>query len=197
MKIRFVMKRFNKYQNVPDAVLIEGYLTGNNRSFETLLERYRFKLTAYFFHRLGDWEIAEDLTQDVIEIVINKLHAHQYSEEGKFGAWVFGIAKKRLITELKRRKREVTASDEMAETIEDSDFNAEQKMISRQRNARLKAARKHLSARQHREIQLRYDEGKKHKEIAKIMHISEARSRTLCRDALNALRKKMGEDGEI
>jgi RNA polymerase sigma-70 factor (ECF subfamily) len=190
------MKRNKEYKHMSDADLVGGYLAGDDHAFEELFGRYRPELLIFIFHKLGDWEKAEDMLQDVFTDVIKELKSHAYHENGKFRGWLFEHARNTVADEIRKLMRHPRKKDAEPEMLPDNNPTIEENIISRQEYSRLKTARKHLSSRHQREIQLRYDEGKSHREISEIMHISEARSRTLCRDAINSLRKWMGKNGE-
>jgi RNA polymerase sigma-70 factor, ECF subfamily len=199
------MKSLTNNDSQRDAALIAGFLAGDKHSFEILYDQYKHQLLAWFFLRCQDWEKAEDLTAEVFLRCLKELAANKYREEGHCYAWIFKHAKNVWHEEQRRMIRhphaETPGEDEddvMPGELVDEEPSEEEDIISeeedrkrRRERSRVKAGLKQLSARQRQELQLRYNEGKSHKEIADIMGISEAGSRSLCRKAVNNLRKHM------
>ena len=69
---------------------------GDPEAIAALYRHYADGIYRYLFYRLGDAETAEDLTADVFLKMIEDLP--RYEERGlPFGAWLFRIARARLI----------------------------------------------------------------------------------------------------
>ena len=197
------MKRNNPKHQLSDAALVAGYLAGDDHAFEELFVRYRPELLGYFFHHFSDWDKAEDLTEEVFRRVLEEFRKGAYREEGKFRGWIFEHVHNVMKEELRRLSHhpehmnaEQDEADDHSVAPADDAPTPEEKMMTRQQYSLLKKGKKHLTKRQHRNLQLRYAEGKSHAEIAKIMHTTEAGSRSLCRKAINSLRMWMKRNGE-
>ena len=67
-----------------DRELIRAYRTGNERAFETLLNRYQAGVFTKIQFIVRDAEIANDLFQDTWIKVVQILKTGKYVEEGKF-----------------------------------------------------------------------------------------------------------------
>src|SRR3989304_5268858 len=73
-------------------------------ALEALYQTYYPKIYNYAFLQMGDVHAAEDLASDVMLKMIESIQ--KYSFRGlPFGAWVFRIARNRLIDLHRRRKR--------------------------------------------------------------------------------------------
>ena len=60
---------------VEDSVeLIERILDGDKQAFNTLISKYQKRTHALAWKMTGDYETAEEITQDVFIKIYNKLH---------------------------------------------------------------------------------------------------------------------------
>lgn len=88
---------------------------GDPEAIAALYRHYADGIYRYLFYRLGDAEMAEDLTADVFLKMIEDLP--RYEERGlPFGAWLFRIARARLVDHWRRQHRHPTAALEDTET---------------------------------------------------------------------------------
>ena len=92
--------------NQPDDVRLAA--SGDQAAWTRLVGEYAPRVYALLHSRCRDAELAEEITQAVFASVAEKLPV--YSEQGKFGPWVFQIAMNRWRDELRRRQRQRTAS---------------------------------------------------------------------------------------
>lgn len=92
--------------NQPDDVRLAA--SGDEAAWARLVGEYAPRVYALLHSRCRDADLAEEITQAVFASVAEKLPA--YSEQGKFGPWVFQIAMNRWRDELRRRQRQRTAA---------------------------------------------------------------------------------------
>ena len=81
--------------SLSDRDLIRAYREGDERAFETLLNRYQSGVFSKIVFVVRDHEVANDLFQDTWIKVVKVLKSGKYVEEGKFGPWVMRIAPQR------------------------------------------------------------------------------------------------------
>jgi len=81
-----------------------------------LLARYRERVLIWCWRVVDDRELALDLAQEVLLNAFNRLSS--YEHDGRFGAWLFTIARHRCLSELRRRKIPM-AEDAVLEWIAD------------------------------------------------------------------------------
>lgn len=89
---------------VTDDELMVSFQDGDDSAFNELAGRYRDKLRGWAHRQTRDWHSAEDLTQDVLMSV--SLRAASYIPKGKLSAWIFRIARNRMIDIIRRQKHE-------------------------------------------------------------------------------------------
>ena len=90
---------------LPDYILIEQYLKGDNESFEILLSKYKQRIYSFIYSKIRDNEIADDIFQDTFIKVIQTLKKGSYSEKGRFVSWVMRIAHNLIIDYFRRQQR--------------------------------------------------------------------------------------------
>ncbi|MEO1449166.1 MAG: sigma-70 family RNA polymerase sigma factor, partial [Bacteroidota bacterium] len=88
-----------------DRDLIKGFVAGNDRCFDVLLNRYKTKVFTTIYLIVKDRDIAEDLFQDVMIKVVRMIRAGKYNEEGKFLPWVVRIARNLAIDHFRKVQR--------------------------------------------------------------------------------------------
>ncbi|MBU3728349.1 MAG: sigma-70 family RNA polymerase sigma factor [Phycisphaerales bacterium] len=90
----------------PDDVRLAA--SGDEAAWSRLVAEYSPRVYALLHSRCRDADLAEEITQAVFASVAEKLPV--YSEQGRFGPWVFQIAMNRWRDELRRRQRQRTAT---------------------------------------------------------------------------------------
>ncbi len=84
------------YSIFEDSQLIH-YARQDAQAFEALYLRYLPRLYRYCLHRVGDVHQAEDISAQVFFEVLNGLLNGKFKEDGCFPAWLFTIARRRVI----------------------------------------------------------------------------------------------------
>ena len=89
-----------------DDKLVALYAKGNNKAFDTLLNRHKNRVYSYIFRIVKDNDIADDIFQDTFVKAITTISQGRYSENGKFGAWISRIAHNLIIDYYRQEKSE-------------------------------------------------------------------------------------------
>lgn len=156
-----------------------------------LYETYYPKIYNYAFLQMGDVQAAEDLASDVMLKMLESIH--KYNFRGlPFGAWVFRIARNRLIDLHRRRKRrgEVDLSETISGTLASPESMAERAL----ERGQLQVALKHLTDEQRQVIVLKFIQGFDNRSVGRIMGRSEGAVKSLQHRALGALRRVLAQE---
>jgi RNA polymerase sigma-70 factor (ECF subfamily) len=161
-------------------------------ALRALYEKYYPKIYNYGFLQMGDVHAAEDLAADVMLKMIESVRSYKF-QGLPFGAWVFRIARNRLIDLHRKRKRrgEVDLSETLASTLASPAALAE-RAIER---GQLQVALKHLTDEQRQVIVMKFIEGFDNRSVGRIMGRSEGAIKSLQHRALAALRRVLYEEG--
>ena len=160
-------------------------------ALKSLYETYYPKIYSYAFLQMGDVHAAEDLASDVMLKMLESIKS--YKLRGlPFGAWVFRIARNRLIDLHRRRRRrgEIDLSESIASVLASPQALAE-RAIER---GQIQVALRHLTDEQRQVIVLKFMEGFDNRSIGKIMGRSEGAIKSLQHRALGSLRRVLYEE---
>jgi RNA polymerase sigma-70 factor (ECF subfamily) len=90
---------------VADSILVQNYISGDEKSLEILINKHNQRLTSFIYSKIQDRAITEDIFQDTFIKVIKTLKRGAYNEEGKFLPWVMRIAHNLIIDHFRKNKR--------------------------------------------------------------------------------------------
>ena len=90
-----------------DVQLIQRTLSGDDAAFGILLQRYQKSVHALVWRKLGDFHIAEDITQETFLQAYKKLST--LKNHNQFAGWLYVIAD-RLCIDWSRKRRLITES---------------------------------------------------------------------------------------
>ena len=155
-------------------------------ALESLYQVYYPKIYNYAFMQMGDIQAAEDLASDVMLKMLESLKSYRFKGL-PFGAWVFRIARNRLIDLHRRRRRrgEVDLSETLSSALASPHTLAERAL----ERGQLQVALKHLTDEQRQVIVLKFIQGFDNRSLGRIMGRSEGAIKSLQHRALASLRR--------
>ncbi len=167
--------------------LIAQARQGDARALSAIYDQYAEKIYIYFYHRLGDRQLAEDLTGDVFVRMVEAADTPRFADTSLSG-WLYRIAHNLLVDHFRKQREEVALSEELPMTGEGSAAAAE-RMLAQDG---LRKALERLTEDQRQVIVLRFGEGLTAREVAEIMGKQENAIWQLQHRALNSLRRALG-----
>ncbi len=181
-----------------DKELVESYLSGNQSSFEILLDRHQARVFAYIHMLVKDRQLADDIFQDTFIKVIRTLKSGSYNEEGKFIQWVMRIAHNLIIDHFRKSKRlpmTDTGPDEFrgVNMLVMSDKSIEEQIITDQIHEDIRRMIDFLPEEQREVLYLRLYAEMSFKEIAEMTNVSINTALGRMRYALINMRKMVKE----
>ncbi len=87
---------------MPDSVLAQHYLAGDQQAFEVLVQRYSGPLFTFIRRFLGEYDAACDILQQVMLQLYLSLPKLRTGEPLK--AWLYQVARNRCLDELRRKR---------------------------------------------------------------------------------------------
>ncbi|HLB26682.1 MAG TPA: sigma-70 family RNA polymerase sigma factor [Dehalococcoidia bacterium] len=176
-----------------DHILQEWQLVQRAQSLEesalaSLYTTYYPRVYNYAFLHLGDVQAAEDLASEVMLKLLESIRKYQFRGM-PFSAWVFRIARNKLIDLHRRRRRrgEVDLTEPLASMQISPQVLAERALDRGQ----IHLALKYLTDEQRQVIVLKFIEGFDNGSIARILGRSEGAVKSLQHRALHSLRRIM------
>jgi RNA polymerase sigma-70 factor (ECF subfamily) len=85
-----------------EGPLLRRVADGDRDAFEELFEAYHSRLFSFLFHLMRSHGAAEELVNDVLLTVWKD--AGRFRGESKVSTWIFGIAYRKALTHIKRRR---------------------------------------------------------------------------------------------
>jgi RNA polymerase sigma-70 factor, ECF subfamily len=167
-------------RGLEDGAVVTAFLSGEERAFDELVERYQGRLLNFVYRTIGDRDRAEDLVQEVFIRVYR--HISRFDQSKKFSTWIYTIASNLAKNELRNRSRNplvlfqtIKAKFEDEERpLQFEDVHSRPDDLYRKRHLRemVEQSVAQLPA-HHREVfVLRELEGKSYEEIAEITGVN-------------------------
>ncbi len=177
-----------------DAALVNA-ARHDPHAFEQLYLRYAERILRYAVGQTGSVATAEDVVSDTMIAAFEQL-ARFDPDRGTFGAWIFGIARRRLADEHRRTARLWRFfSRQRVEPVAEED--ALSRVIRSEQAAKLRVAVGHLSKRDREIILLRYVAELSGPEIGEILGLSPGTVRVRLHRAIRRLATELGDDDVV
>jgi RNA polymerase sigma-70 factor (ECF subfamily) len=179
---------------IPDAILVNRYIDGDENSLSILVKRHQSKIYGYIYSKVSDRDLTEDIFQDTFFKVIHTLKSRKYyNEEGKFLSWVLRISNNLIIDKFRNDKKMYMKRDteefSIFASITDNSPNIEKELIKNQVDIDLKKLIQKLPQDQKEVLMMRYYSDMSFKEIADITGVSVNTTLGRMRYAITNLRK--------
>ena len=163
--------------SLTDEQLVREYIDGNNKAFDTLLQRHKSKLFSYIIRIVKNKDLADDIFQETFFKIITILKQGRYVESGKFSAWLTRIAHNLIIDHFRQEKSEnnVSSDDEDVNYLnrwELCEENIEDIMVNDQIKADIRRIIDALPESQREVLVMRYFNDMSFKEIAETTGVS-------------------------
>lgn len=174
-----------------DNVLIDRFLAGDERAFNTLAEKYKRKIYLTAYRLLGNHEDARDITQEVIIKMYNELK--NFRRESSIYTWIYRITTNLSLNELKKRKiRNFFDYDEVEEWLfKDETQSPELSYRENELSNKIQEAISKLPDKQKTVFTLRYYDGLSYEEISEILGTSIGALKANYFHAINKLQKEL------
>ena len=171
-----------------DEILISRCLSGDQAAFTFLVNRYKEMVHAYAYHKVGDYQDAQDIAQEVFIKAYRKLNRLKWPH--KFRSWLYTIVsnecKMWLRKHSKERKQEVNWEDVSANELTELAVRAHS---DEEMKSTVKNAMKTLPNDNQLVLSLYYMSDLSIKEVASFMGISPNNAKV----KLHRARKHLGE----
>ncbi len=162
--------------NIPDALLVKNYISGDEAALSVLIKRHQSKIYGFIYSKLSDRDVCDDVFQDTFIKVIKTLKSNSYNEEGKFLPWVMRIAHNLIIDHFRKIKRMPMSRDteefSIFSLLSDGVATIENQIISSQIEADIQKIVNELPADQKEVLKMRIYQDLSFKEISEITGVS-------------------------
>lgn len=176
-----------------DRELYEEFLNGSKEDFEQIVIRYKDRLIYFIQRYVKNYDVAEDLMQDVFVYVL--INRKEYDFKYSLKTYLYTIAKSRAINYLKRQKKIVFLKDDDV-LVEEND-SVEEIIFRKEKEENIIKAIKKLKPEWQSIIYLSKIEEMKYKDICKILGKSLPQVKSSIHRANKQLEKILREEAKI
>jgi RNA polymerase sigma-70 factor, ECF subfamily len=187
-------------RQLDDAAVVGAFLSGEERAFQELVDRYQARLLNFIYRTISDRERAEDLVQEVFIRVYR--HMHRFDRSKKFSTWIYTIASNLAKNELRNRSRNPLVlfqtlrknwlDDDRPLQFEDPDSRPDDLFRKRHLRELVEASVGKLPEHHRQVFILRELEGKSYEEIAEITSCNLGTVKSRLNRARNAFASVIG-----
>ena len=178
---------------LPDSLLVNNYIEGDENALTILINRHQSKIFGFIYSKISDRDISNDIFQDTFIKVIKTLKSKSYNEEGKFLPWVMRIAHNLIIDHFRKNKKmpmfRETEEFSIFSIMSDDSPTIENKIIREQVDTDLRKLIEELPADQKEVLVMRMYQDMSFKEISEITGVSINTALGRMRYALMNMRK--------
>ena len=159
-----------------DAELIQQTLEGDQQAFSALVRKYQKPLHALVWRKIGDFHIAEEITQDIFLNVYKKLQT--LKNPNLFAGWLYVSAARRCLAWLKKKRIPMESleimSPEELEELAYTQYRAEQeeKIVNEQQREVVKRLLQKLPESERTVVTLHYLGDMTCEDISKFLGVS-------------------------
>src|SRR5260221_12668874 len=184
---------------MPDSVLCQHYLAGDQQAFEVLVKRYSGPLFTFIRRFLGEYDAASDILQQVMLQIYLSLPKLRTGEPLK--AWLYQVARNRCLDELRRKRamhfseleKEIDEEEQSpVDTMQDRSPLPEELVERRDVQEILLKAIRALPPKFRAVVLLRYASQLSYAEIGRVLHMPEATAKTYVQRAKPLLQVGLG-----
>lgn len=177
-------------ENPEEQDLLERASRADPEALGRLYDRYVDRIYNYIYHRVGQAELAEDLTAQVFARVLEAVRDGR-AWRTSFSGWIYRIAHNLVIDHYRRRRRATFVELEEAPSIPTAEADPLRRVEARLESERLRTALGRLTEEQAEVITLRFLEEQSIAEVAAMMDKTEGAIKALQYRAVLALRRVM------
>jgi RNA polymerase sigma-70 factor (ECF subfamily) len=183
----------------PDAALMLRVKRGDMQAFEALAEKYKQPIVNMMYRMVRDLDEAEDLAQNVFIRVYQS--AGRYEVSAKFSTWIFTIARRLCLNEIRRRGRHPAESLESSQSDEEEQaprqfedvktFTPPEACLQGELAQKIEEALAQLPDKQRLAIVLCRQDELSYEEIARVLGCSVPATKSLIHRARETLKEKL------
>jgi RNA polymerase sigma-70 factor (ECF subfamily) len=183
----------------PDAALMLRVKGGDMRAFEELVEKFKHPIVNLMYRMIRDLDEAEDLAQ----LVFIRVHqsAERYEASAKFSTWIFTIARRLCLNEIRRRSRHPAESLEASQAESEDHaprqfpdgktFSPPQAFLHGELEGKIQEALADLPEKQRLAIALCREDELSYEEIAEVLGCSLSATKSLIHRGRETLKERL------
>lgn len=169
-----------------DQELVTEILSGSEAAMEVLTRKYYRAIFAFVYRKVGEKDIAYDLTQEIFMKMMKKIHT--YSNNKKFSSWLFMIALNHCRDYWKSNEYKLfSMHTELQDNRQSEQLQVSYIFEKKETREQIKLAMESLPEYQKEAIILKYFHQMKIKEIAELTNSNESTVKSRLKQGINKL----------
>lgn len=179
----------------PDRELVERWQAGDEKAFESLIERHERRVYRLLYRMMGSREDAEDLTQETF-LSLHR-HGHRFRSESRFSTFIYRVAanaalnRRRALGRGRARVDKLKTRNDAGDDLPSAPRDPEDAMLGGELSVHVRSALEQLSPALRMPVVLYDIEGLAYGEIAKILGVAEGTVKSRIHRARQALREQL------
>jgi RNA polymerase sigma-70 factor (ECF subfamily) len=165
---------------------------GERDAWDSLLAFYQLRLFGFARRLVDDREDALDIVQETQTAAVR--HIGSLRDDGRFGGWLFAIARQRCLLRLRQRQRAIVEAVEQLDEFQDTADSAEDLLFRREQAEAIDRAIATLPEPQKTAILLHYFLDLPLIELAEVMQSPVGTAKSRLHFARLALRRALSEE---
>lgn len=161
-------------------------------AFAEFYEQYLPKVFRYISYRVGDNDLAEDLSSTVFEKALRGIDSYR-SDKASFSTWLLSIARNTVVDHYRVSGKEQAISLEEATEMPSKNASSEEEAVRREELQRLQVCLAGLSRQEREIISLKFGAELTNRQIAGTLSLSESNVGTVLYRAIRRLRDSFRE----
>lgn len=180
---------------ISDEELAKLMQQGKQESLDILVARYHKRIFSYIYRMCGDYHAAKDISQEVLIKVCRNIG--KYDENYRFSTWIYAIASNACKDYLKSAyaRKFVPVEQEPLKNMMVEYSTPEVFLQKEEEKERITDALGHLREIYREVLILRFYEGMKLNEIAKLLMVPQGTVKSRLFNGLQQLKKIIGREG--
>ncbi len=159
-------------------------------AFEKIYTHYKPHLEKFFRARLGSDPIVEDLVADVFTKALDGLDSFRW-QGVSLSAWLYKISRNTLIDHFRQADKQKTANLENISPPESKEEKPPEAAIKSEEYNLLHEVLNNLPEREQKIIYLKFFEGRRNKDIAKMLELTETHIGTIVHRTMKNLKEEL------
>lgn len=176
-----------------EAVLIQKAKDFDSEAWAQIYRRYYPKIYAYLHYRVGDVDLAEDITASVFLHAVERIKSFTY-RGFPLSSWLYRIAHNQMVDHFRRKAK--VATKPLTEELLAKRGGVPEEMEGALVREELNLALKNITEEQQQVVLLKFFGGLSNAEVARIIRKPEGAVKALQHRALASLRRILGTEGK-
>lgn len=173
-----------------DDELIDQIRSGNHQAFETLYHRYKVLLVSHAYQKLGSYDAAKDVVQDVFSQIWFK-HADLPAVKN-LSAWLYVLIRNKVFKYIAHQNVMDRYAESFRQFTQNVSHYTEYQVREREMQLLIDNEIEKLPPKMKNVLLMSRTQGLSHKEIAELLNISDNTVKNHITAALKILRTRLG-----